>query len=304
MQRIAVRTLPDGTVGKVYPFHVCIKGLEQAVLFRDDSDYDAMVKIICVSARRKNVLVIIYSVVSNHCHVAVLSSSQKEAEEFADDIKKVYAMWYSRKYQESNILHRVETHAILLDSEWYVRNALAYIPRNALDNGCKINEYRWSGYKAMFCEELPKRLTPVALLTSRESRSIMHTADSLKTVPWLLNENNELEPRSFCDYRYLEQAFNQDQAFFLKTIGGENTAQMRYELEEKPYQMVKDQEMLKLTEETCQRWFDAKPAEISAEKKARIISYLYHSRKTTVAQLARVMQMPRSQVAHLLGKQP
>lgn len=59
MQRIAIRTLPDGTVSKVYPFHVCLRGLEMDVLCRDDDDYDAMVKIICVSGRRHNVIVII-----------------------------------------------------------------------------------------------------------------------------------------------------------------------------------------------------------------------------------------------------
>ena len=30
----------------VQPFHVCLKGLEQAILCRDDEDYDTMVKVI------------------------------------------------------------------------------------------------------------------------------------------------------------------------------------------------------------------------------------------------------------------
>ena len=50
-----------------------MKGLESLILYRDDDDYDAMVKILCLCARRKNVIVIIYTVVSNHCHVAVLA---------------------------------------------------------------------------------------------------------------------------------------------------------------------------------------------------------------------------------------
>ena len=74
MQRTAVRTMPDGTVRQVHPFHVCVRGLEMEVLCRDSEDYDAMVKVICVAARRHNILVIIYCVVSNHCHVAVLAT--------------------------------------------------------------------------------------------------------------------------------------------------------------------------------------------------------------------------------------
>ena len=301
MQRIAIRTLPDGSIRKVYPYHVCIKGLEQAILCREAEDYDAMVKVICLSARRKNVIVIIYAVISNHCHVAILAASQKDADAFAYDLKKVYSMWFSRKYQERNVLHRITVRALYLDTDWYVRNALAYIPRNALDNGCNIHEYPWSGYRAMFSRELPKGLIPVSSLSRRECRAFLHTGDKLDQVPWLINSDGQLEPRSFCDCLYLEQAFNNDQAFFLKTIGGQDTAQMKYDLEEKPYKMVSDSEMQKVADEVCLRWFQAKPAEISTERKTRVLSYLYHSRKTTVVQLSRVLQLPREQVAHLLG---
>lgn len=302
MERVAIRTLSDNRVLRVFPFHICIKGLEQAVLCRDADDYDAMVKVLCVSAWRNKVIIIIYSVVSNHCHVAILAASQNDADAYARDIKKVYAMWFSRKYQERNILHRIDVQALYLDSDRYVRNVLAYIPRNALDNGCNINEYLWSGYRAMFCRDMPDDVTPVAKLTTRECRAFLHTGDPLKTVPWLLNKEGQLEPRSFCDFRYLEQAFNGDQAFFLKTIGAQNTAEMHYKLEEAPYNKVTDTEMLKVAQETCQQWFDASPAEISADKKARVISFLFHSRKTSIAQLARVMQMPRDQISRLLGR--
>lgn len=257
MQRIAIRTLPDGSVCKVYPYHICIKGLEQTVLCRDSDDYDAMVKVICLSARRKNVIVIIYAVVSNHCHVAILAASQKNADAFAYDLKKVYSMWFSRKYQERNVLHRITVRALYLDTDWYVRNALAYIPRNALDNGCNIQEYLWSGYRAMFSRELPKGLKPVNSLSRRECRAILHTGDKLDQVPWFINSDGQLEPRSICDCLYLEQAFNNDQAFFLKTIGGQDTAQMKYDLEEKPYKMVSDSEMQKVANEVCLRWFQA-----------------------------------------------
>ena len=150
MRRIVSRVLPDGSIRNVQPYHVCLEGLEQAVLCRDDKDYDAFVKIICVAARRKNVIVVIYAVVSNHCHAGVLAESQDVANAFADEIKRVYSMWFSRKYGETETLRGTDSVALWLDSDWYVRNALAYIPRNALDNGCNVDTYRWSGYRAMF----------------------------------------------------------------------------------------------------------------------------------------------------------
>lgn len=270
------------------------------VLCRDNEDYDAMVKIICVSARRHNVIVIIYCVVSNHCHIAVLASRQENVVNYATDLKKVYSMWFHKRYEKMHVLHGVDVKCILLDTDWYVRNVLAYIPRNALDNGHNVHDYEWSGYRAMFKESQSGR--PVALLNRRERASIMHTGDSLKDVVWRLDEKDRLIPRSFCDYLYLEQAFENDQAYFMKTVGGLNAAQMQYLLEEKPYTFGNDSEFFKLADETCLRWFNAPLGRISTDQKVRIIPYLYRTSRTSVPQLSRVMSLSRGQVARILGK--
>ncbi|MBQ1623274.1 MAG: hypothetical protein II097_01790, partial [Bacteroidales bacterium] len=79
MRRIVSRKLPDGSIRHVQPFHISMEGLEKTILCRDEQDYDAMVKILCVCARRRNVLIIVYAVVSNHSHVAVLATGHSEA---------------------------------------------------------------------------------------------------------------------------------------------------------------------------------------------------------------------------------
>ena len=185
MKRIVLRRLPDGRASYVFPFHISMKGLESLILYRDDDDYDAMVKILCLCARRKNVIVIIYTVVSNHCHVAVLAGSQAEADDYGQEAKRMYSMWFRNKYGQSRALVGVDIKAIALDSDWYVRNALAYIPRNALDNGCNVNEYKWSGFNAMFRDKNYPGAIPVKSLTKRQRREIMHTGDNLDHVPWL-----------------------------------------------------------------------------------------------------------------------
>ena len=74
MKRVVQRMMPDGQVIYLWPFHVSLEGLETVVLCRDEEDYDAMVKILCVCAKRKNVIIVIYAAVSNHCHIAVLAA--------------------------------------------------------------------------------------------------------------------------------------------------------------------------------------------------------------------------------------
>ena len=301
MKRIVLRTLPSGESKYVQPFHICIKGLETAILCRDEEDYDVFVKYIAVCARRKNVIVIIYAVVSNHCHVAVLAASQADADAFALEIKKVYSQWFRTKYNEPKVLHGVDAQAICLDNEWYIRNALAYIPRNALDNNCPVHEYPWSGFRAMFLQGNRPSGERVAALTKREISQILHTRDKLNDVCWLLDDQHRLIPFSFCDTAYLEQAFHHDPAFWLKTIGAVNPAEMEEKLIEGPRRMLPDSEFIKYATDTVQRWYSQSLSSLPIEKKLRILPYIWRTRKTTVNQMARVFGLDREIIKKALN---
>ncbi len=283
-----------------------MEGLERTILCRDEEDYDAMVKTLCVSARRKNVVLVIYAVVSNHCHAVVLARYQQDADDYGGEVKRMAAMWFSRKYGESGVLKGTDVKAICLDSDWYVRSALAYVPRNALDNGCNVNEYPWSGYRAMFSQDVSKRVNvrPVSSLHRDEMRRIMHTADKLKDVPWLLDGSGRLIPSSICDSAYLEQAFGNDQSFFLRTIGSLNPAEMNQKLINNPRKRLTDSEFYKHTAAVSLRWFKAELSRLSLEQKARLIPYISRTMKTSVPQLARTFGLDRDVIRKMLGRPP
>ena len=303
MERIAVRTLPDGRVGRLQPVHVCLEGLEDTILCRDDADYDTMVKIMAVAAQRKNVRIVIYAVVSNHFHATVLALMQEDARAYGEEIKRMYAMWFSRKYGEKKAMKHVSVSAIVLENEWHVRNALAYIPRNALDNGCNVATYPWSGYGAMF---RPKGETlqgrSVASLTKRDREAILHTGDDLRGVPWLLDGRGRLIPASLCDHLYLEQAFEYDPAYFLKQIGTVNTAELQWKLVDGPRRRLPDAEFLSAVNDVSQRWFQTSVSQLAMEKKRRLIPYIQHTMKTTVPQLARTFGLSRDEIARALQR--
>lgn len=294
------RRLPDGSTRIVMPFHICQKGIENIVLCRDEEDYDVFVKIIFLSARAKNVIVIIYTVLSNHFHASVLASSQEDADACGEEIKRRFSMWMNKKYGESGVLRGVKVSAIIMTDRRHIRNALAYIPRNALDNGQNVNTYKWSGYRGMFCRQKPDGLRPVASLTRREAKAIFHTADLLDNVQWQLNENNELEPFSVCDHEYLEQAFENDQAFFLKTIGLLNPAEMRHSLEGKTFSMMPDSELFNTVNELSERWYGKGVKDITMEKTIRLLSYVSKTNRTSEAQLARVFGLKKEVVGNIL----
>ena len=269
-ERICFRTLPNGHVRKVYPYHVSLEGMAKLVLCRDEEDYDVMVKYIFLCARRKNVIVIIYIAMSNHGHATILATGQDDADAF-----KV---------------------------EW-LRNALAYVPKNALDALSRVEDYRWSGYRGMFCQgKAPAGIRKAWTLTRREKEACFHTHDSLDGVPWLVNAEGELEPASACDHEYLESAFGYDQAYFLRTIGTVNMAEMHQKLVDNPRQRQNDTEMLKTIESISQGWFKCGLLDLPLEKKARLLPYIYRSFRTSIAQLARCFGLDPDKVARMVGK--
>ena len=297
------RRLPDGTVNAVRPFHISFEGLEKEIICRDDQDCDSMVKCLVVCSRRKNVIIIIYAVVSNHAHVAVLARNIYEAKAYAREVKRMYSQLFSRKYGSSKVLHHTDVDVQLLDNDWYLRNALAYIPRNAYDNGAKnLMDYKWTGFRAFFrSESSVGKGRAVSDMTRRECREVLHTGDNLGDVPWRVNSEGELEPDSFCDIAYLEQAFNNDETFFHKSVGGVNLAEMTQKLVVSPRQMKTDAEFRKEVDAISLRWFMTGLSDLPASKKARLIPYVYHTMKTTIPQLARTFGLSKDDITRLLN---
>lgn len=301
MNLYVLRTLPDGSNRMVRPFHISMEGRESFIICRDDDDYDVMVKTIAVGCRRKNVIVIIYVVVSNHFHIAVLAADQAAAYEAAEEVKRVYSMWLHKRYGIAHALDRADVQAIPLETSFHVRNALAYIPRNALDNKCNVNEYLWSGFRAMFCADIPEGCVPVSVLSRRICQDVMHTNMTLKDVQWLLDPDGHLVPRSFCDWQYLEQAFEHDPAYWMRTVGGVNSAQMQEMLIDGPRELKHDAEVRKAADELCVNWFGRSLSDSSLEQRGRLMYYFYRMKKTTVSQMARVFEMGQDRVRRMLG---
>ena len=141
-----------------------------------------------------------------------------------------------------------------------------------------------------------------ASLTRREKEAFFHTHDSLKGLPWIVTIDGELEPASACDHAYLEAAFGNDQAFFLKTIGTVNMAEMQQKLVDNPRQRQNDTEFLKTVDSISNGWFKCKLIDLPLEKKVRLLPYVYRAYRTTIAQIARCFGMDPNTVARKIGK--
>lgn len=293
--------MPDGTVRTVYPFHISLEGMESVVLCRDEEDYDRMEKTFFVCSWENNVLIIIYVVMSNHGHLSVLATDYDSARRTGTDILKRYSQYMSGRYPVQGTLRRASVDVQYLDSDWYVRNTLAYIPRNVLDTGCRIEDYRWSGYRGMFVNgrcRAPRY--KVSAMSRRQREAVFHTHADLADVPWCLDAEGHLEPASCCDWQYLEAAFNNDQAFFLKTIGTLNPAEMHLKLVESPRRWRNDSEFILTVGDIALRWFNKEIDNLTLEQKKRLVPYLKRSFHTSVSQLARCVRLSPREIRETL----
>lgn len=304
MGRIVKRILPDGSIRTVYPFHISLQGMETMVLCRDENDYDAMEKLFFVSAWRCNTIVIIHIVMSNHGHLSVLATDIESVRRTGELIKKNYSQYLSRKYGESGSLSRTDIDAQYLDTDWYVRNALAYIPRNALDAGSRIDEYKWSGYDAMFFGKSHSNDTGkrVKEMTRRERESLFRTHTDISCVPWRVDNNGYLIHSSACDHDYLESVFNNDPGYFLRVIGVVNTAEMEQKLISNHHQRQADSEFLLNATAIAERWFKKDISQLTMEMKCRLIPYMSRCYRTSVSQIARCFRLDKQSVTSILNK--
>lgn len=300
-ERIAKRALPDGSVRRVYPFHISLEGMESVLICRDDEDYDHLQKSYYLSAWKHNCLIASEISMSNHGHFALLSTEMEMARLVGETVKKRHSQYLAWKYNENGLLTRSTINIQYLDNDWYVRNALAYIHRNASDTGLRIEDYNWSTYRAMFvsgrCSKLAR---PVSTLSKRDIKALFRTHENLDGVPWCIDTDGHLEPASACDYTYLEQAFGHDQAFFLKALGSVNVAEMEQKLVLNGRQRQTDSAMFSIISNLADKWYGVEVKKLTPEQKARILPYLYRSYRTSEAQLARCMGMSRNVVAGLL----
>lgn len=275
--------------------------MRKTLLCKEDEDYDCFVKYIFVCALRCNVIVVSYAVVSNHAHILVLSPDKTSCYRLGDDLKRIYGMYFTQNHHEESPMAGNRVLPLEIRSDKHLRNVMAYIPRNAEDNGGQISEYPWSSISAYFQGRdgyAPGR--KVSRMPTREAKRVFRTNMSLKRLPWEVDGNGDLIPASACDHRYLEEAFLHDEAFFLRLIGSVNVSEMQETLVAAPRTRLRDSEFRREAENLSQDWFKVRLSDLSREKKVRLIVHMDRIRRCGIPQLARIFGMEREEIAQLL----
>lgn len=304
--RETVRVLPNGELANVAPFHVSTEGQEDRVILRDEDDLRAAHNLIPICAHRANVIVLADCELNTHIHAALLARSEEDAERFILSFKMSLSKHLTRKYGEGSHLRSmkgIESKPLPLLDNRHLRNSLCYIPRNALDVGEKVESYRWSSYRAMFSNgHYQEEVLPMSSLTYRQKRRMFKTDCIPEGTGWMVTRDGVIEPASYCDIEYAQGAFNNEVRFFMKVLGLIDDQQMKQELTGSTRKMTSVQELMSAIEEHCRRTYSKSSIALTFAQKIPIIKKVWHTKHTSVAQMARCFGQTRKEILFALGK--
>lgn len=134
-------------------YHVILRGIDKENIFYDARDKTKMLKVIEKSASDEGALIIAYCLMDNHFHLLLRIKS----ENISILIKKIassYVYYFNRKYKRVGHLFQERFKSFPITDDAYLLVCTRYIHKNPEKAGmCKMEEYRWSSYKAYLSKE-------------------------------------------------------------------------------------------------------------------------------------------------------
>lgn len=302
--RTPVKVLPDGSLSTVFPFHVCTEGLEDRVIFRSDEDLKTAHNYIPICARRANVIVFVDCVVHTHMHSGVLARSYEDAQSFIDKYKITCSKYLTNKYgkgESLSLFNGVAAKPIPLEDNHHVRNTICYIIKNSLDVGQMIDRYEWNSFRSLFCDgKIATGTTAISALSYREKRNLLNVSSVRGDAPWLISGGGVIEPASYCDWHYAQEAFLNDQKYFYRVMGLTDCDQMKEEMVVAPLSWKTVDQLIPIIEDRCMKRYSKHLSDLTYGEKIPIIKAVWYSQKVSVAQLARCFSLRKEMVCRIL----
>lgn len=134
-------------VGKTY--HVNVKCVDGAKLFRDDTDRSTFLRMLRRESRRSEWSVLAYTLMSNHFHVLLTLNKLTLSSGF-HRLNSMYAREYNRCHSRRGALWQRRFWDRAIETERHLYEAIRYIALNApRANACEAPEdWPWASYGA------------------------------------------------------------------------------------------------------------------------------------------------------------
>ncbi len=190
-------------------FHVCTNGLARSDWFRDEEDFILGMNSVATCALFSGVKVYCFCLMTNHVHF-ILQGDLGKCRLFIKEYKRVQSRYLVRKYKKTEVLVDADVCIKQLETEEYIKAALAYVVRNPTAAGMPVlpTGYRWSSARLYF-SQLPSvngLCRKISDMTYVQRTSLLRTK-SVFPDSYFVDESNIISPSCYVDYKSVEKIF-------------------------------------------------------------------------------------------------
>jgi len=134
-------------------YHVTSRGNERRKIFRDDTDRERFLDILCDYHKRYGILIHSYVLMGNHYHL-VLETPQGNLLKVMHGLNGGYTGYFNRRHNRSGHLFQGRYKGILVDKDAYLLQLSRYVHLNPVKARVidRPEGYRWSSYPAYIGE--------------------------------------------------------------------------------------------------------------------------------------------------------
>ena len=160
MARLPRLTLPG------YAHHVIQRGNNRQAIFASSADYQMMLDLVEENARKFNVAIHAYVLMSNHFHLLATPQTQDGLPQMMQAVGRRYVRYFNDAQHRSGTLWEGRYKSALIQSERYLLACMAYIDLNPVRAGLVATpaDYPWSSHAHYAGLRADKLITPHALI--------------------------------------------------------------------------------------------------------------------------------------------
>lgn len=156
MARLPRLTLPG------YPHHVIQRGNNRQAIFASTADYETLLQMLDEHARKFQVAVHAYVLMSNHLHLLATPETADGIPQVMQALGRGYVRYFNQKQGRTGTLWEGRYKSTLIQAERYLLACMVYIDLNPVRAGLVSEpaEYAWSSHQHYLGRRTDKLITP------------------------------------------------------------------------------------------------------------------------------------------------